>query len=814
MNISDVAGLWGSRKPGIEMPADASPYMREIIGLLNARPLVYKERDALKIVDEPLQRLKSAPAEERMAFFFEALSLMSTPATIALHIALRGVIAQLIRGKLPLNSLDAVRVVELVSNRKYRYHFPYKPLLSVLGDLAMIPALKDALLRLRLLIGEDHGMDEIQERIDALVHGAKEKPAEAVSGWSRHVFEEIDRSPKQIAWRHLLLHARSLTQSTASRKWQNEALACVENIGRAEFLDAAQRWLALGPMPGMPAQSQVPEEEADYQKGFIWALGAVGDTSVAPGIADFAFACFRKIPQIGAVSHRVGNACVNALAAMPGLDAVTQISRLAMRVKYDVARRLIEKALAEAAERNHVGRDDLEAMSVPSFGLNSSGLRVEVLGDCEARLAVEDGAAVLSWWREGKPLKSVPAEVKNNHADTLADLKKAAKEVGAIVSTQRLRLERQLLPQSSCPFERWTEWYLNHPVTSVFAKRLIWEARTGDASQTFMWWKDSLVDWAGEPVCPAPGSGVRLWHPIGAQVQEVLSWRCWLEDRGIRQPFKQAHREVYLLTDAERETETYSNRFAGHIIRQHQFSALTRERGWQFKLMGEWDSHNNPQLELSQYNLRAEFDVDFSEGAEVSGHMIYATIGTDRVVFFPLDAKPKRFELRPPRRALRLADIPAVVFSEVMRDVDLFVGVTSIGADPTWGIDRPDDPHAEYWRRFADAELSTAADNRKSVLERLLPKLAIRDRCRITDRYLVVRGQSNEYKIHLGSGNVLMEPGSRYLCIVRGAGDTAATVPLPFDGDSMLSIILSKAFLLANDHAIKDQTIMRQIRNP
>ena len=59
-----------------------------------------------------------------------------------------------------------------------------------------------------------------------------------------------------------------------------------------------------------------------------------------------------------------------------------------------------------------------------------------------------------------------------------------------------------------------------------------------------------------------------------------------------------------------------------------------------------------------------------------------------------------------------------------------------------------------------------------------------------------------------------MEPGSRYLCIVQGAGESAAKVPLPFEGDSMLAIILSKAFLLANDKAIKDQTILRQIRQP
>ena len=178
-------------------------------------------------------------------------------------------------------------------------------------------------------------MDEIQERIDVLVHGEKEKPAAAVSGWSRHVFQEIEGSGTQIAWRRLLLHARSLTQSSASSKWKKEAVECVENMA------VGTSWRRLlagwrGSHAGNRAHLQVPNEEADYQKGFIWTLGAVGDASMAAGIADFAFACFRKIPQIGAVSHRVGNACVNALAAMPGLDAVTQISRLGMRVKYNV----------------------------------------------------------------------------------------------------------------------------------------------------------------------------------------------------------------------------------------------------------------------------------------------------------------------------------------------------------------------------------------------------------------------------------------------------------------------------------------------
>jgi len=65
----------------------------------------------------------------------------------------------------------------------------------------------------------------------------------------------------------------------------------------------------------------------------------------------------------------------------------------------------------------------------------------------------------------------------------------------------------------------------------------------------------------------------------------------------------------------------------------------------------------------------------------------------------------------------------------------------------------------------------------------------------------------------LGSGNVMMEPGSRYLCIVEGAAtkSTLRDVFLPFEGDHTLSLILSKAFLLADDRKIKDQSILRQL---
>lgn len=67
------------------------------------------------------------------------------------------------------------------------------------------------------------------------------------------------------------------------------------------------------------------------------------------------------------------------------------------------------------------------------------------------------------------------------------------------------------------------------------------------------------------------------------------------------------------------------------------------------------------------------------------------------------------------------------------------------------------------------------------------------------------------YRIHLGSGNILMAPNDQYLCIVTARGKAADQVFLPFEGDAMLSVILSKAFLLADDRKITDPTILNQI---
>jgi hypothetical protein len=506
---------------------------------------------------------------------------------------------------------------------------------------------------------------------------------------------------------------------------------------------------------------------------------------------------------------KVGNACVHVLGE---LGSIAELVQLRLRIKYRTVQGLIERKLQAAAEQAGMSSIEMEEITVPTFGLTAAGLLAQTLGDYTAELRVVGAGTSLTWRTpNGKKQKSIPAVVKRDFGDELKKLKRVANDIKKMMPAQRTRLENLLAAHDHhWALVQWRKRYLHHPLMATLARRLIWYFQQGERSTLGIWLDGDIVDVDDRPIgWLSDDTIVRPWHPLGFEVDIVREWRAWLLFHEVTQPFKQAHREIYILTDAELETETYSNRFAAHLLRQHQFAALCRERGWRYTVQGGWDSHNVPTLFLRNWDLYAEFwvemvdDGDWHDSYSDSGVALF--VATDQVRFYNQAREP-----------LPLVDVPAIAFSEVMRDADLFVGVCSVGNDPNW-IDRGERPnYGHYWHNYAFGELSVSAQTRKEVLERLLPRLKIAAQCRLEDKFLVVDGRFRTYRIHLGSGNILMEPNNQYLCIVpdrrASATKTASKLFLPFEGDTMISIILSKAFLLVRDDQITDSTILRQIR--
>lgn len=705
--------------------------------------------------------------------------------------------------------------------------------------------------------------------IERMLNPERHLPLFRGEAWSDAAIDAIESmdDARRDAFRAVMIHAGRLTAGKPSAKWKKEAAVCVERAGEERLRGLLVEWFALVDKPrtrplertdwrtGTHGDQLLLDHHSDVLKGLCWMASFSEDADMARALGELALSCYRKLPGIGPRAVKVGNAAVNALGAMPGRAAIGQLAVMRIKLKFATAQKLLTKALDATAERERLPRDEIEEMAVPSYGLEEVGRVREMLGEYQACIEItgSSGAssAGLGWINPaGKALKSVPAAVKRDFPGELKELKKAVADIKKMIPIQKDRIDGLFLERRTWAFETWRERYLDHPLIGTIARRMIWVFGSGEEETSAMWLRD-------DPEGAAYGAGrlvrvdgsvfeaadaaveVRLWHPIretaGAHEEalrpDVLEWRCFLEDNRITQPFKQAHREVYLLTEAERQTGVYSNRFAAHVIRQHQFNALCGQRSWknQLRIMADMECHA-PRRDLGAWGLRAEFWVEgigddyVEEYVLESGAFRYLT--TDQVRFYQLEASQNfghvwggRYtsegEDVPLNHPLPLDQIPPIVLSEILRDVDLFVGVSSVGNNPAWSDGGPEGAFRDYWSTYSFGDLSGSAQSRRDLLTRLIPRLNIADRCEVGAKYLVVRGDLRVYKIHLGSGNILMEPNDQYLCIVpdnRMAADGGSKkVYLPFEGDRTLAVILSKAFLLAEDTKIKDKTILSQI---
>ena len=807
-----------------------------------------------------VRRILAASQEEQRGFVLAAvewLDLRHKKQSAAYYEtwAVRQTMQTVLRHRLPFDHDDVCRLLDWSIEEPNAFVQGTPQMVKVLRDHLkeheLTPALKERVRKLTKDLDEGYSTAETRRWSATLkeLGGLTTSVQPLIPGeaWSDAAIAEIEamETEKRAAWSALLLLCSRASSAKPGVKWSREAAALLETIGNEAFESAILRWFPLVDRPRTrPVERlsqwqpdpnlMLQDENADILKALAWLCAKSENAGVARALGMLALAAYRKVPQMGPRCVRVGNACVWALGAMPRAAGVGQLAMLRARIKFGTAQKGIEKALETAAGHAGMSLQEIEEISVPTYGLQDVGVRSEKLGEFTVELAVTGTSSTeLRWYRpDGKRQKSVPKAVKEHNPEDLKEIKAVSTDLRKMLPAQRDRIENLYLEQKSWAFHTWRERYLDHPLVGTLARRLIWKFTNEDRAAAGVFHEGRLIgrdsrvlDWLDD------STRVELWHPMHENPDEVLAWRDWLAELEIRQPFKQAHREVYLLTDAERTTRTYSNRFAAHVLKQHQFNALCAARGWKNSLRLMVDDEYPPATRvLPAWGLRAEFWIEGlgdDYGADTTEAGTYLYLLTDQVRFYNIDARANYAHAGgggyatlsrgpgAPTVPIVLEELPPLVFSEVMRDADMFVGVASVGNDPNWSDGGPEGRYRDYWASYSFGALSQTAKTRQQVLQRLIPRLKISDRCRLEGRFLLVQGDVRTYKIHLGSGNILMEPNDQYLCIVPTQGSAAGGLGnklfLPFEGDRTLAIILSKALLLAEDVKIQDPTILHQI---
>jgi len=625
-------------------------------------------------------------------------------------------------------------------------------------------------------------------------------------------------------WYQILAKAQKASGSKPSNKFLEDNKKLLKELGTDKFKKVVCDWFDF--IINLKEKEEQNQQEYDGQiytyinyqfisatnqdtlKGLAWMCSHFHDQNTLRILSSLAERSYKKIPGKGPAAAALGNACLYTLYKSKGLDGIGHLSRLKLRIKQNNTQNLIENYLLEAAKEQGVSLNELEEISVDDYGLIDSKKEYEIEGYRGLLQITAIGKTELSWYkRDGTVQKSVPTIVKEKQAAKLKKIKDIAKQIEITLTSQRDRIDRMFKVIRTLNWTHFQEYYFNHGLVSFIARKIIWTFEKQGQKTDFLYIEGQWLNYKNEKIEPDDTYTISLWHPSSASVHEIRKWREFLIEKKIQQPLKQAFREVYILTDAEINTRTYSNRMAAHLLRQHQFNSLAKMRGWKYSLLGAFDDgryNEAAEIKLYDYNLKAEFWVNEvnSENAH-NDTGIWNYVATDQV----------RFVSAVSNETVELIQIPPVIFSEIMRDIDLFVGVASVGNDPAWRDNGGIMAYRDYWQAYSFGELTEVAKTRKEILERLIPRLKIAPIAEIKDKFLIIKGKLRTYKIHIGSTNILMEPNDQYLCIVpdRSQKNITENVFLPFEGDNGLSVILSKAFLLADDNKISDSTITSQI---
>ena len=230
-------------------------------------------------------------------------------------------------------------------------------------------------------------------------------------------------------------------------------------------------------------------------------------------------------------------------------------------------------------------------------------------------------------------------------------------------------------------------------------------------------------------------------------------------------------RELYVKTEDEKGAMT-SLRYAGNQIQPKQTVGCLKSRRWVA------DVEDGLQKVYYKENIIAR---------------IYALADW----FSPGDIEAPTLEWvdffdRKTGRQLCLDDIPDIIFSEVMRDVDLAVSVAHAG-----GVD-PETSHS-------------TVEMRRVICEFTLPLFGITN-VTFEKSHAFITGKRADYSVHLGSGVIHLQ-GGPMINVLPVHSQHRGKLFLPFvDEDPKTAQIISEILLFAEDDKIKDPFILDQIK--
>ncbi len=377
----------------------------------------------------------------------------------------------------------------------------------------------------------------------------------------------------------------------------------------------------------------------------------------------------------------------------------------------------------------------------------------------------ENGKTEILCEKGGKALKSIPAKYKKNEkVSEFSDTKK--------MLTEQYRRTRQMFEEAmenQTPFTAEELGMLReNPAVKPIVTRLVYKCK----DKLGFLDGNKLSDFAGNVTKLTKKTELKIAHPFDIYTDgHWREYQKYVFDNAIVQPFKQVFRELYVKTDEEK-TAFRSTRYAGNQIQPQKTKACLKTRRWVCDIeSGLQKVYYKENIIASIYAL-----ADWFSPSDIEAPTL------EWVEFFD----------RKTGKAMRVDEVPDIIFSEVMRDVDLAVSVAHAG-----GVD-PETSHSTI-------------EMRSAIVEFTLPLFKLSN-VTLEKSHAFIKGERADYSVHLGSGVVHIQ-GGPMINVLPVYSQHRGKLFLPFvDDDPKTSQIISEILLFAEDKKIKDPFILEQIK--
>lgn len=373
------------------------------------------------------------------------------------------------------------------------------------------------------------------------------------------------------------------------------------------------------------------------------------------------------------------------------------------------------------------------------------------------------GKAEIEVEKAGKIQKSIPQKYKKYKAlkGLIAKKNTLKKQYSRVLKF----LENAMINQEVFAVED-IELLMHHAIIKPLLSKLL---LTNIQTQKIEFYPNICIDLESKE------STFSIAHPYHLHKENIWEkYQTFAFDTQLVQPFKQIFRELYLPNEEERkEGEIYSKRYEGHQVQANKMVALLQSRGWKV------EEYDGLQKTFAKQGFLASIylnDGDWFTPSDIEAPSL------DSIQFY----SSKSYE------RIKLCDIDSLIFSEIMRDIDLVVSVAHVGG--------------------VDIEMTHSSLEMRAVLAKETARLFKLNNVEIKERHIFIKGKYKDYNIHLGSA--LVSSAGLSLSIIPVHSQHRGNLFLPFiDNDPKLSEIISKMKLLAEDDKIQDPSILRQIIN-